>query len=106
MTSAVTIKRQVEKIKERIMPEHKQDIVVVFSFGPDIEPHGKYGHRKIHIFPEYYVNGQPFEAPSVEEEIRYLREYYDNLEEWNRKEMTFEEFVKQRECKCGRFGHV
>jgi len=103
MTSVVTLEKQVESIKKQIMPKHNADIVVVFSFGPNSEPHGEYGYRKLHLFREYWINGQQCEAPSTEEEIQYMRDYYDNhLLPETRKKLSFEQFVKQHECKCGK----
>jgi len=46
MTTVVTVKKEVEKLRERILPKPKDELWVVstFPWNRD-EPHGKYGSR-------------------------------------------------------------
>ena len=45
-----TIIRRLRKIEEKLSLNQKEDVVIVWSFGPDDEPHGKYGYRKFHLY--------------------------------------------------------
>ena len=98
MTSQAAIQKEIEEIKQRFIPP--KDIVMIFSFGPDDASHGKYGHRKFHIFTG--------ETEPVDEatELEMLRKSYDELPEHCHKEghvwSTFEKYLKSRECKCGK----
>jgi len=63
MPSIAVLKRKVEKIEQKSARKHPVDLVVIFSFGPDDEPHGKYGYRKVHM------NTGEVEACTEEEEL-------------------------------------
>ena len=60
------ILRRVKKVEERFLPKVKEDLVVVWSFGSEDEPHGKYGYRKVHMY-----TGEK-EACTEEEELEFL----------------------------------
>jgi len=103
MTSLVTIKKEVDKIKEKVALKHRDDLVIIFSFGPDDEPHGKYGFRKLHVFEEHQQNGK-YEACSEEDELRMMRERYADMADEVKKNTpywsTWEKFLEYHRCKC------
>lgn len=93
-----TILSRIKKIEEKYSLNQKQDVVVVWSFGPDDEPHGKFGYRKLHVYTGVK------EACTEEEEFNLLREAYEkvplearkNIEYW----ASFESFLEHQRCKC------
>lgn len=95
MTSVSQLRKELRQLKQQVTPKPKRDIVVIFSFGPDDEPHGKYGYRKVHM------NTGEVEACTEEEELEMMKEYYDNLDVKFKKKVSFEQFCKQNECTCG-----
>jgi hypothetical protein len=79
----------------------RKDLWIAFSFGPDDEPHGKYGYRRIQ-----FGTGKK-EAVEEEEEVKQLRDYYDKFLPKHAKMQhegyswaTFEDYLKVHECKC------
>ena len=93
-----TIIRRLRKIEEKLSLGQKEDVVIVWSFGPDDEPHGKYGYRKFHIYSGLK------EACTEEEEFRLLQEAYDNVPPEARKNVSywssFQKFLEHQRCKC------
>jgi hypothetical protein len=93
-----TLLSRIKKIEEKFSLDQREDVVVVWSFGPDDEPHGKFGYRKFHIYTGLK------EACTEEEEIQLLREAYekippearDNIEYWT----SFESFLEHQRCEC------
>ncbi len=90
--------KRIERIEDEIVPKPKDDLVMVWSFGPDDEPHGKYGYRKLHLH-----TGE-IESCTEEEELELLREAYDAIPLEARKRTrcwsSFENFLEYRRCKC------
>jgi hypothetical protein len=93
-----TIIRRLRKIEEKLSLNQKDDVVIVWSFGPDDEPHGKYGYRKFHVYTGLK------EACTEEEEFKLLREAYDNVPLEARKNVpywsSFQKFLEHQRCKC------
>lgn len=92
------IAKRIEKIEEKVAPKPKADLVVVWCFGSDDEPHGKYGYRKLHVH-----TGEK-EACTEEEELELLREAYESIPVEARKRArywsSFKNFLEHRRCKC------
>jgi hypothetical protein len=122
MNSVVTVKKQVEEIKQRIMPKPRRDKVIAISsvFGSDDGPHGPYRNRKWHMMYDG-VSPEPisyFEACTKDEEIAILKDYYENDIPKHAKRQhegfagcwepyswaTFEDFLENSRCKCGKHG--
>jgi hypothetical protein len=86
------------RIEEKLAPNQEKDIVIVWSFGPEDEPHGKYGYRKLHVYTGLK------EACTEEEELRYLKQAYDDIPLESRKNVaywsSFEDYLKHQRCKC------
>lgn len=100
MTSVVTVQKEVEKLKEKLVLKPKRELWVVTMFPWDSDkPHGKYGMQKLEI------HSGKHEAVSEKEELKMLRETYDgipvatrlNTDYWD----TWEHFLKHSECRCG-----
>ena len=93
-----TIIRRIRRIEAELLLNQKEDVVIVWSFGPDDEPHGKYGYRKLHVYTGLK------EACTEEEELRYLKQAYDDVPIQVRKNVaywtSFEVFLKHQRCKC------
>jgi hypothetical protein len=93
-----TIIRRLRRIEEKLAPNQEKDIVIVWSFGSDDEPHGKYGYRKFHIYTGLK------EACTEEEEFEFLREAYDKVPLEARKNVpywsSFQKFLEHQRCKC------
>jgi len=93
-----TIFRRLRRIEEKLAPNQENDIVVVWSFGPEDEPHGKYGYRKLHVYTGLK------EACTEEEELRYIKQAYEDIPLESRKSVaywsSFEAFLKHQKCKC------
>ena len=93
-----TIIRRLRKIEEKLSLGQKEDVVIVWSFGPDDEPHGKYGYRKFHIYTGLK------EACTEEEEFEFLREAYEDVPLEARKRVkywsSFQNFLEHQRCKC------
>lgn len=109
MSSLVTVKKEVEKLKERLALKHRVDLVVIMFFGDYDEPHGKYGIWKLHVHKEFWKDGQQCEEPTLQEQLTILRDRWE--ENGHRQysgddhpQISFEEFLKEYECKCGRHG--
>jgi hypothetical protein len=101
MTTVAQLQRRVKRLEQTLTPKPPDDIVVIFSFGPDEESHGKYGHRKRHM-----LTGE-VEPVDEEDEIGMLRDYYETQIPRHCKKAdgvypTFEFFLRSHECKCGR----
>jgi len=48
MVATTQLQRRVRRHEQILVPQPPKDIVMVISFGPDEEPHGRHGHRKVH----------------------------------------------------------
>jgi len=109
MTSVRVLLRKVEKLESDLAPKHKTDLVIIMFFGNYDEPHGKYGIWKLHVHKEFWKDGQQCEEPTLQEQLTILR---DRWEENGHRQYTgndhpqisFEEFLKDYECKCGNHG--
>ena len=77
-----TIFRRLRRIEE-LAPNQENDIVVVWSFGPEDEPHGKYGYRKLHLYTGLK------EACTEEEELRYIKQAYEDIPLESRKSVAY-----------------
>ncbi|MGB9135314.1 MAG: hypothetical protein WCC63_07025 [Candidatus Bathyarchaeia archaeon] len=112
MTSTVTIKRNVEELRQRIKPRDEPDMWLGVSFTSDTtKPHGKYGYCLVRVTtPSHPLPEQ--RAVSEEEELRLMREHYEAIPKCAKRQhdgyswATFEDFVKYHLCRCGRFAHV
>ena len=93
-----TIIRRLRKIEAKLSSEQKEDVVIVWSFGPEDEPHGKYGYRKLHVYTGLK------EACTEEEEFKLLREAYEDVPLEARKRVkywsSFQKFLEHQRCKC------
>ena len=93
-----TVIRRIKKIEDIIVPQPKEDLVVVWSFGSEDEPHGKYGYRKFHIYSGFK------EPCTEEEEHEFLLEAYERIPLKARKNVvywsSFEKFLEHHRCKC------
>jgi len=93
-----TLLSRIRKIEEKLSLDQREDVVVVWSFGPDDEPHGKFGYRKFHVYTGLK------EACTEEEEFEFLREAYENVPPQARKNIeywaSFERFLEHQRCKC------
>ena len=98
MATVQVLKKKVEKLEQMLAPKPKVDLVVVWGFGRDDEPHGKYGYRKLHIY-----TGEK-ESCTEEEELKLLREAYEGIPLEARKRArywsSFKNFLEYRRCKC------
>lgn len=101
MTTVVTVKKEVEKLRERILPKPKDELWVVstFPWNRD-EPHGKYGSQMLEI------HTQKYKAVSEKQELEMLREHYANIPLKVRKRApywsTWEAYLEHNRCKCGK----
>jgi len=97
LNNRAVIKRII-KIEERIVPKPREDLVVVWSFGSDDEPHGKFGYRKFHVYTGFK------EACTEEEEHEFLLEAYEKIPLKARKNVvywsSFQKFLEHHRCKC------
>ena len=88
-----TVIRRIKKIEDIIVPQPREDLVVVWSFGSEDEPHGKYGYRK------YHNKTGEVEACTEDEEIELLRQAYYRIPPKVRKRVnywaSFEKFKEQ-----------
>lgn len=93
-----TIFRRLRKVEEKLSLEQREDIVIIWSFGSENEPHGKYGYRKFHIYTGLK------EACTEEEEFKLMREAYEDVPLKARKRVkywsSFQNFVEHQRCKC------
>jgi len=93
-----TVIRRLRRIEEKLSPNQKEDVVIVWSFGPEDEPHGKYGYRKFHIYTGLK------EACTEEEEFEFLKEAYERVPLGARKNVkywsNFQKFIEHQRCKC------
>ena len=93
-----TIIRRIRRIEAELSLNQKEGVVIIWSFGPDDEPHGKYGYRKFHVYTGLK------EACTEEEEFKLLREEYDNVPLEARKNVpywsSFQKFLEHQRCKC------
>ena len=93
-----TVIRRIKKIEDIIVPHPKEDLVVVWSFGSEDEPHGKYGYRKFHVHTGLK------EACTEEEEHEFLLEAYERIPLKARKNVdywrSFQNFLEHHRCKC------
>ena len=101
MAALTQLQKRVKRLEYAFAPKPPSDIVMVVSFGPDEEPHGRYGHRKVHVF-----TGE-LEPVDEQDEIEILRDYYEmhvpsHFKKTDSVYLTFEVFLKSQECKCGR----
>ena len=71
MTSLTQLQKRVKRLERILAPKPPEDVVVVLSFDPDEEPHGKYGHRKMHM-----LTGE-VEQVDEQDEIDMLRGHYE-----------------------------
>jgi hypothetical protein len=93
-----TIIRRLRRIEAKFSPGQEEDIVIVWSFGPENEPHGKYGYRKFHLYTGLK------EACTEEEEFEFLMEAWEkiplkarkNIEYWQ----SFQKFLEHQRCNC------
>jgi hypothetical protein len=90
--------RRIRKIEDMIVLKPREDLVVVWSFGSDDEPHGKYGYRKFHVYTGLK------EACTEEEEQEFLLEAYERIPLKARKNVkywsSFQNFLEYHRCKC------
>lgn len=98
MTSLLTVKKEVEQLKQTVGPKPKDELWIGCMFPWDrTKPHGKYGHQKLEIYSRKY------EAFS-EEELKLLKEAYAEIPDkvkkrtnyWN----TWKNFLEYHRCKC------
>ena len=90
--------RRIRKIEDVIVPQAREDLVLVWSFGSEEEPHGKFGYRKFHVYTGFK------EACTEEEEHEFLYEAYEriplkarkNVEYWS----SFQKFLEHHRCNC------
>jgi len=98
MTTVQVVKREVKQLKRSLLP--KKDIVWIITFGPNDEPHGKYGYRKHHMF-----TGEIEAVPEDEERLSLKRSFKklpNHCSNPNHMWSTFEKYLKSHECKCGK----
>ena len=93
-----TIIRRLTRVETKLSSEQKEDIVIIWSFGSEDEPHGKYGYRKFHVCTGFK------EACTEEEEHEFLLEAYERIPLKARKNVdywrSFESFLESHRCKC------
>ena len=102
--SVVTVKRQVEDLKQVIMPKRRgnRDLVLIMFCGSSIDPHGKYGVWKLHVFQEHWPTPHSgFDVVSEAEEVNVLRSQWETDEhKLHKKTVSFEEFLEGHRCEC------
>ena len=85
-------------IEEKIVSIPKDDLLLVWGFGPKDECHGRYGYRK------YHMHTGEIEACTEEEENEYLRKAYSRIPPKVRNQVkywsSFEKFKEQYTCYC------
>ena len=91
------------------MPKFPVDYVITFTFGPDNQPHGPYGYRKLHLGNGYTKSW--YEPCSMEEEVAQLKDCYEHeiLQHAKRQHdgyswATVEDYLEAYRCKCGKHG--
>lgn len=102
MSSTKLLLKKVKMLERVLTPKPPRDIVIMFTFGRDDEPHGKYGHRLRNM-----LTGE-CEPVELAVEIEQLRDYYETKVPQHAKRQhdgyswaTFTDFLKSNECKCG-----
>jgi hypothetical protein len=106
MKSQASIKRDLDEIKARVLPKPPREIKIRFwyPFNKN-DPHGTFGGCL------YSFHAKRQETIPEEQEIRELREYYENdIPEHCKQNLdhvwsSFEKYMEYYRCKCGNFGH-
>jgi len=110
MTNLITIKKDIDKLKQRIFPKAPRyvNIISVFPFKRE-EPHGKYGGQIARWNLSFY-EPNTYRAVSEDRELAIMKGMYDKLpdhcREPNHVWSTFEKYREYHRCTCGNFGHV
>lgn len=99
MTSLVTVKREVEELKQRIIPPKDIWICTVLTWDKS-QPHGKYGGQCLKM------GTHECKAMSDEEEMSLLKEIYAGIPKKVRKRTDYwdswDHFLEHSKCDCGK----
>jgi len=108
-SSVVNVKKQVEELKQRILPKPDRRLELLFHYAFNRHHlHGKHGFQ-ICVFNYRTGKIEDYKAVPEDEELRLMRSFYDEKIPKHAKRKhgdranwtTFEDYIASKRCKCG-----